>query len=235
MVIGFGSCNKSSNPAEAADDPADVSPASMTGGKPHAVNASQYQKLILDPDRLVVVDFHADWCGPCRQLGPIMDQLAAEFSDKVLFLKVDVDENRVLTSGIGVKSIPDIRMFVRGQQVHHTVGLPTSGDLRNTIKSLMPSSTPDRGGLVTSPPSKPVSGPAPQVSKPSLLDRLKSALPGGSPTPPPGDPAKPVGPDGKEIIPPIRPSKANEEWLPPGMGRGSQPPSAPAAPAVKGK
>ena len=242
LAIGLGACNKftgksASGGSDLPGDSAKVDPASLAGGKPYPVNAAQYQSLILDPKRLVVVDFHADWCGPCRKLSPIMEAMAAEFAGNVLFLKVDVDENRVLTSEIGVKSIPDVRMFAAGQQVHHTVGLLTPEELRGTIKEHLPAKPSDGGAVVLPPaaPARPSVAPAvpakPAQPEPSLLDRLKKALPGGSA----GEPAKPKGPDGKEIIPPIRPSKPNEEWLPPGMSKGPQPPPSAPPPTTKGK
>lgn len=72
--------------------------------------------------RLVVVDFYADWCGPCKRIAPVLHGLARKAGSKVVFAKVDVDEAKELASLRGVKSMPTIQFFRNGKQVHQIIG-----------------------------------------------------------------------------------------------------------------
>ena len=80
--------------------------------------------------RLVVVDFHAEWCGPCRQLGPVMEKLTNEFGGTVVLGKVDVDEERALSSRMGVSGIPDVRIYLNGKEVERFTGSIPEGQVR---------------------------------------------------------------------------------------------------------
>jgi thioredoxin len=85
--------------------------------------------------RLVIVDFHADWCGPCRQLAPVLERITREKAGLVVVGKVDVDRQRDLAATHGVKNIPDVRMFRDGRIVDQFVGLPDNDDLRRMIET----------------------------------------------------------------------------------------------------
>jgi len=80
-----------------------------------------FQKEVLDKKGLVLVDFYADWCGPCKMTGPIIEELAEELTD-IKFVKVNVDENTELTSTYQIFSIPTFVIFKDGQVVHQFVG-----------------------------------------------------------------------------------------------------------------
>ncbi len=77
---------------------------------------------ILKDNKLVLVDFWATWCGPCRMVAPIMEQLAQHYEGKVRIAKVDVDENPGLASKFGIMSIPTVILFQDGQSVLKDVG-----------------------------------------------------------------------------------------------------------------
>ena len=87
-------------------------------------------------DRLVVVDFHAEWCKPCKMLTPVVDELARKAGGKVVFLKVDVDEARDLSAAQGVKSMPTLIFFRNGKCVDTIVGADVPGLRERVARAL---------------------------------------------------------------------------------------------------
>jgi thioredoxin 1 len=83
---------------------------------------------------LLVVDFWAPWCGPCRMVGPVIEQLAAEYTGKVAFGKMNVDENQMVPSSFGIMSIPTIVVFYHGQAVERIVGAYPKAHIEATFK-----------------------------------------------------------------------------------------------------
>jgi thioredoxin 1 len=87
------------------------------------VNEMEFEAEVQGADRPVVVDFYAPWCGPCRMLAPVLERLAAEWSDRIRFLKVNVDEAPELAMRYGVTGVPTLMMFAGGRPVDQIVGL----------------------------------------------------------------------------------------------------------------
>jgi len=85
------------------------------------INASQFQNEVLDQKGLVLVDFYADWCGPCKMTSPILEELSNEVKE-VKFVKINVDENPELASQYNVFSIPTFLIFKDGKIIHQFVG-----------------------------------------------------------------------------------------------------------------
>ena len=89
---------------------------------PKEVNANNFEEEVLDSQTPVIVDFWAEWCGPCKMIAPILEEIAEEFAEDVKVCKVNVDENKDLASEYGVMSIPTIIYFEEGEQEERVVG-----------------------------------------------------------------------------------------------------------------
>ena len=100
------------------------------------ITDSSFNEL-LNGDKPVVVDFWAEWCGPCRMISPIVDELAAEYEGKVIIGKVNVDENDDLPVNYGIRSIPTILFFKNGELVDKQVGGTTKSALEEKINALL--------------------------------------------------------------------------------------------------
>ena len=97
------------------------------------ITKSNFEQEVMKSDKLVVVDFWATWCGPCRAIGPVVDELAEQYSGNVVVGKVNVDEERELSSRYKVMSIPTIMLFKNGEIVDKVVGLHSKEDLTELI------------------------------------------------------------------------------------------------------
>jgi thioredoxin 1 len=87
-----------------------------------AVTEATFDQEVLKNDRAVLVDFWAEWCGPCRAVSPILDQIATEHSDKLDIVKLNVDENPGLAMKYQITAIPAMKVFQGGQVVHTVIG-----------------------------------------------------------------------------------------------------------------
>ena len=105
-----------------------------TEAKPIEVTDETFADEIEDAEGLAMVDFWAEWCGPCRMVGPIVEELAGEYAGRLKVGKVDVDENQKIAQRFGIRSIPSILFFKDGEHVDTVVGAVPKGQLEKKIE-----------------------------------------------------------------------------------------------------
>ncbi|MEM6628677.1 MAG: thioredoxin [Bacteroidota bacterium] len=104
-------------------------------GKPIEITDANFEETVIKSDKPVLVDFWAEWCGPCRAIAPIIEELATEMDGQAVIGKVDVDQNRKVSSEYGVMSIPTLLVFKDGKVVDKQVGLTSKGVLSQKLSS----------------------------------------------------------------------------------------------------
>ena len=100
---------------------------------PVNVTTDSFRSTVVDSDKPVLVDFWATWCGPCRKMNPVLEEIADEYDGKAVIAKVNVDENRAVPAKFGIRGIPTLMVFKNGQLSATKVGALTKAQLSQFI------------------------------------------------------------------------------------------------------
>jgi len=101
------------------------------------IEDNSFETEVLQSDKPVLVDFWAPWCGPCKAIGPVVEELSEAFGEKVKFTKCNVDNNPVTPSKYGIKAIPTLIFFKDGNVVEQITGMVAKSKLEDAINSML--------------------------------------------------------------------------------------------------
>jgi thioredoxin 1 len=122
------------------------SPASMNKSTANVklITEGQFDTEVIQSPSPVVADFYATWCGPCKILSPMLDEVAGTFTNKIKFVKINVDEAPALSQRFDVQGIPTLLFFKNGKVINRIVGLPAMDDLKARLESLAGPDSPSK-------------------------------------------------------------------------------------------
>mgnify|MGYP003573557712 CR=1 len=92
-----------------------------------------FESMVINSEQPVLVDFWAPWCGPCRMVGPVLEEVASEYADRAKVVKVNVDEEQQIAGAMGVRSIPTIALFKNGEVQELIIGARPKNDFTNIL------------------------------------------------------------------------------------------------------
>lgn len=101
------------------------------------INEKEFTDKVLKSEKLTIIDFWAEWCGPCKMIKPILDELSNEYADKVSIFGIDVDDNPNITSSQGIRNIPTIGFYQNGVLVDRLVGAYPKSHIKTKIEELI--------------------------------------------------------------------------------------------------
>jgi thioredoxin 1 len=97
------------------------------------ISDDNFDSEVLESDKPVLIDFWAEWCGPCKVLGPVIDEVAEDYSDRVKFVKLNIDNNPSNTQKFGIRGIPTLLLFKGGEKIDTSVGVLSKSELASFL------------------------------------------------------------------------------------------------------
>lgn len=101
------------------------------------ITDADFESKVLKSDKPVMLDFYAEWCGPCKMAGPVLEKISNELKEKVTFFEIDVDQNPATSEKFGVMSIPTIILFNKGEEVGRKVGFGGEKGYRDLVAPVL--------------------------------------------------------------------------------------------------
>ena len=101
------------------------------------ITDANFEEIVLKSDKPVMVDFWATWCGPCRMVGPIVDEISNDYDGKAVVVKIDVDANQEFAAKYGVRNIPTVLIFKNGEVVDKQVGVAPKATYTEKLEALV--------------------------------------------------------------------------------------------------
>ena len=98
------------------------------------ISDDNFDSEVLKSDKPVLIDFWAEWCGPCKVLGPVIDEVAEDYSDRVKFVKLNIDNNPSNTQKFGIRGIPTLLLFKNGEKIDTSVGVWSKSELASFLE-----------------------------------------------------------------------------------------------------
>jgi thioredoxin 1 len=101
------------------------------------IDDSTFEAQVLQADKPVLVDFWAPWCGPCKAIGPVVEKLAQNYADKILFAKCNADDSQEITAKYGIKSVPTLMFFKNGNVYDKITGMTNQAKIEEVLKKIL--------------------------------------------------------------------------------------------------
>ena len=100
-----------------------------------SIKENEFDSEVINSDKPVLIDFWAEWCGPCKEISPILEEISDEMKDTVKVVKMNIDENPNIPNKYGIQSIPTMIIFKKGEPISTKVGLVIKSELKNWIEN----------------------------------------------------------------------------------------------------
>lgn len=136
-------------------------------GKPQVVTDQSFEQEVLKSDTPVLVDFWATWCGPCRMVGPVLEEVASEQGDKIRVVKLDVDANPITAGRFGVRAIPTMIVFKNGREADRIVGYHPKPQLMTKLNPHLTMAAPPSAASAPTAATTPPNNGSPTSSTPN--------------------------------------------------------------------
>jgi thioredoxin len=180
QVLGTLTAEEIASERKRRKEEAALAAAAAKASPVQTLTAANFEQVLRTTEVPIVIDFWADWCGPCKQMAPVFERLATEYAGLMLFAKVDTDKEQALAAQLGIQSLPTLLFVFRGQLVDRIVGALPAQQLQARIYQVLAAVQQMAGGAAGRPPANSPPGasasttaprptPAPRPQKPTII------------------------------------------------------------------